>query len=361
MSLILADDDVVDSLADVGVGSRPPLIVLDSLLAYLDRLGLGSGPVRITPLGDGHSNVTLLLEREGRNVVLRRPPRPPVAPSAHDMMREARIVSALGRTDVPVAAVLDACDDPGVIGAPFYLMEPVPGEAITDRVPAGLDTVRDGRALAHELVGALAKIHAADWRAIGLENLAPTDGYLERQLRRFLRLWEANRTRDLPEVESIAAWLADNMPTHSGTSVVHGDFRIGNAMFERGPKLTAVLDWEMATLGDPLADVGYLLAMWSERDDPPWTFDLSPVTRLPGFPGRAEVLDLYVSASGHEVPDLSFYAVLALWKLIVIMEGNAKRAEAGLSDDPFLAEFGEGVVDIARRAYRFGPGGEQLF
>lgn len=199
MSLVLADDDVIDSLADVDAGSRPPLIVLDSLLAYLDGLGLGSGPVRITPLGDGHSNVTLLLEREGRSVVLRRPPRPPVAPSAHDMMREARIVSALGRTDVPVAAVLDACDDLKVIGAPFYLMDPVPGEAMTDRVPAGLDTVRDGRAISHDLVGALAEIHAADWRAIGLGNLAPPSGYLERQLRRFLRLWEVNRTRDLPE------------------------------------------------------------------------------------------------------------------------------------------------------------------
>jgi aminoglycoside phosphotransferase (APT) family kinase protein len=162
-------------------------------------------------------------------------------------------------------------------------------------------------------------------------------------------------------VEEVATWLQERLPAPSETTVVHGDYRLGNVLLTAGPpRLTAVLDWEMATLGDPLADVGYLVAMWSVREDPPWLFDLSPVTRLEGFPDRGALLRRYAAGSGRDVSALSFHVVLALWKSIVIMEGNHRRALEGASDDPFLRQFGDGVVDIARRAHRFGPDGDDV-
>ncbi len=328
--------------------------MLEPLLAFLAGHGIGDGRApEIAPIGEGHSNHTFLLRFADRAVVVRRPPRGPIPPSAHDVLREARVIAAVGEHGVRVPEVLAVGEDPALIGAPFFVMEAVEGEVITTAVPAGLDTPGERRALALELVDALAELHAVPWRAAGLEGFGRPSGYAERQVRRFLGLWELNKTREVPEVERVGAWLRDHLPESPAATIVHGDFRLGNVMYGAAApaRLRAILDWEMSTIGDPLADVGYLCMMWSQAGDPDGgLFELNAVTRAPGFPSREELVARYEERSGRTMREVRWYTALALWKSVVFMEGNYKRAAGGLSDDPFLKGFGEGVVELARRA-----------
>jgi aminoglycoside phosphotransferase (APT) family kinase protein len=357
MTTQAAPDDVVPTHAAGAANPREPLIVLEPLVAFLDDRGLGAGELEVEPVGEGHSNVTYALRRDGAELVLRRPPRGPLPPSAHDVLREARVLQALaGRARVPT--VVAVCDDPAVIGAPFYVMERIEGEVITSALPPAIDALEDRRRIGEELVDALVEVHAVDWRAAGLEGFGKPTGYLERQLRRFLGLWEHNRTREIAAVEAVAQWLRDHLPESGPATVVHGDYRLGNAMFAPGSpaRLTAIFDWEMATIGDPLADVGYMCTMWVDRDDPPGTFELSKVTREEGFLTREEIIGRYEERSGRSMTDIRWYRTLALWKSIVFMEGNYKRAITGATDDPYLKGFGEGVVQLARRAEALARG-----
>jgi aminoglycoside phosphotransferase (APT) family kinase protein len=355
MSHEIAPDDVVRTLDEVTDGAREPLLVLDPLLAFLDDHGLGVGDdaPQIVPVGDGHSNVTYAVRRGDASFVLRRPPRGPLPPSAHDMLREARVLCAVQDTPVRAPRVLAVGEDSSIIGAPFFVMEHVDGEVITDTVPAALDTVHERRRLGEELVDALVELHAVDWEAAGLEGFGKPTGYLERQVRRFLGLWEHNRTREIPAVERVGTWLADNLPTTEQATIVHGDYRLGNVMFQRGAsaRLNAIFDWEMCTIGDPLADVGYLCMMWSQKGDPDTGLAaLNQVTRADGFLTREQIVARYEERSGRSMRDARWYTVLALWKSVVFMEGNYKRAISGATDDPFLKTFGDGVVDLAERA-----------
>ena len=349
----LATDDVVGTHAEAAAQEREALLVIEPLLEFLDERGIGEGDLQIAPIGDGHSNHTFLVTRGDRRFVLRRPPRGPIPPSAHDVLREARVIGAVGPAGVRAPAVLAVGDDPAIIGVPFFVMDAVDGEVITTTVPEPLDTPEQRRALSFELVDALVELHAVDWRAAGLEGFGKPTGYTERQVKRFLGLWQINRTREIPEVERVAEWLTANLPDSPPATIVHGDYRLGNVMFSRDApaRLNAILDWEMSTIGDPLADVGYLNMMWSEAADPSGgLFDLNAVTRAEGFPTRAELVARYEEGSGRTMRDIRWYTALALWKSIVFMEGNYKRATSGLSDDPFLKSFGDGVVDLARRA-----------
>jgi aminoglycoside phosphotransferase (APT) family kinase protein len=351
--IMVAADDVVDGWEQVPAGGRPPLVVRSALREFLDGEGLGSGPLALRPVGDGHSNVTFLVTRGTRNMVLRRPPRPPLPPSAHDVLREARLLRALSGSSVPVPRVLATCDDTDVIGAPFYVMDHVDGSVVTTDMPAAMDDPADRRAAGEVLVDVLADLHATDWRAIGLEGFGRPDGYLERQVRRFAALWERNRTRPLAAVEQVHAWLAERMPISARTGIVHGDYRLGNVILapQRPLRVAAVLDWELSTIGDPLADLGYLLALWVEPGSPSLgDFEQGGLTRRPGFASRADLLARYRARTGADVAQVGWYEVLALWKLAVIMEGNLRRAEAGTSDDAFVAGFGPGVELLARRA-----------
>jgi aminoglycoside phosphotransferase (APT) family kinase protein len=250
--------------------------------------------------------------------------------------------------------VLAVCDDPSTIGSPFYLMERIPGEVIVTSIPDALDSPQERRRIAEELIDALAEIHAVDWQAGGLEGFGKPTGYLERQLRRFTGLWELNKTREIPAVERVGAWLAQNMPRSGPATIVHGDFRLGNTIYDaQAPaRLRAVLDWEMATIGDPLADIGYLCMMWTESSDPTGGMReaLGGVTRREGFPTRDELIASYEQRTGRSMRDLRWYTSLALWKSVVFMEGNYKRAVAGTTDDPYLKTFGEGVLELARQA-----------
>jgi aminoglycoside phosphotransferase (APT) family kinase protein len=349
---VIAPDDIVRAPGAVPDGAREPLLVLEPLIGFLDAHGLGEGEPRIEPLGEGHSNVTYALRRGGADLVIRRPPRGPLPPSAHDVLREARVLRGLeGRAPVP--RVLAVCDDPSVIGAPFYVMERVDGEVVSETVPPVLDTEACRRRMGEELVDALVELHAADWRAAGLAGFGRPEGYLERQLKRFTGLWERNRTRDLPAVERVGRWLEANVPSSPPATIVHGDFRLGNVMYAPSVpvRLVAIFDWEMSTIGDPLADLGYLCTFWVDRDDPPaGIFERQALTRAPGWPTRAELVERYEKRSGRSMGHLRWYEALALWKIIVFMEGNYRRALAGSVDDPYLTSFGEAISGLAERA-----------
>jgi aminoglycoside phosphotransferase (APT) family kinase protein len=248
--------------------------------------------------------------------------------------------------------VLAVCDDTSVIGAPFYVMEKIEGEVLLDSLPEPLDNPEQRGRVADELIEALVELHAVDWKAIGLEGFGKPTGYLDRQLRRWTGLWEHNRTRELPQVEEVGRWLAANLPESPPATIVHGDYRLGNTMLADGApaRLVAIFDWEMATIGDPLADVGYMMIHWIEPTDKVGRFNLQSVTTREGFPTRQEMIARYEQRSGRSMRALNWYVTLALWKAVVFMEGNYKRAVSGATDDPYLKAFGEGVVELAERA-----------
>jgi aminoglycoside phosphotransferase (APT) family kinase protein len=350
----MATADVVDTREQAAAEELPPLIVREPLADYLDEQGLGSGPVEAERIGEGHSNVTFLVRRKDQRFVLRRPPRPPLPPSAHDVLREARVLTAVQDTEVRVPPVLAVCDDESVLGVPFYLMEEVHGTVITDSIPEALDLPEERERIGRELVEALAEVHGADWQACGLEGFGKPTGYLERQLRRFGGLWEHNKTRDLPRVQEVGEWLARNVPDSPPATIVHGDYRLGNVMVGNDvpARIVAIFDWEMATIGDPLADVGYLTVTWVQPDDPEDTMfsRLTAVTRQEGFPSRDDLIALYEERTGRSMSDLRWYQTLALWKSAVFMEGNYKRFAAGTTDDPYLKAFDEGVPRLAETA-----------
>jgi aminoglycoside phosphotransferase (APT) family kinase protein len=322
----------------------------EPLAAYLDSLGLGTGAARIEPIGDGHSNLTFLVEREGARVVLRRPPRGPLPPSAHDVIREARLLIALRPHGTPVPEVLGTCEDEDVIGAPFYVMAWVDGHVLTEEMPAGL--VGEAERLSECLVDGLVDLHAVDATDDELAGFGRPDGYLERQLKRFGGLYETNATRPLPDLEAVADWLAANLPESPASTVVHGDYRLGNVMIAPSPtRLAAILDWEMATIGDPIADLGYMTAMWSEAGDPPNPVsDLSSVTRGAGFPDRAFLAARYAERTGRSLDALPWYQVLAIWKAAIFLEGSFRRFGAGTTSDPYFAGLEAGVPALAALA-----------
>jgi aminoglycoside phosphotransferase (APT) family kinase protein len=352
----MSPPDVVDTPAEAAEQELPPLIVREPLAGYLDARGLGSGPVEASRIGEGHSNITYLIERGGERYVLRRPPRPPLPPTAHDVLREARLLTAVQDAKVSTPRVLDACDDESILGVPFYVMEYLEGIVITTEVPDRLATPAERHRICCELVDSLAEMHAVDWRACGLEGFGKPTGYLDRQLRRFGGLWDVNKTRELPLVQEVGELLATNKPESPAATIVHGDYRLGNTMLahEAPARLIAIFDWEMATIGDPLADIGYLTATWSEPSDAErleTMFDRLTVTHAEGFMSRDELIARYEERTGRSMSDLRWYQALALWKAAVFMEGNYKRSLAGTTDDPYLALFDKGVPQLAEAAH----------
>jgi aminoglycoside phosphotransferase (APT) family kinase protein len=350
VTVAAAPDDIVETHVEGSANAREPLLVLAPLREFLAGAGLDApDDLGAAPVGDGHSNVTYLLST---GVVLRRPPRGPLPPSAHDVLREARLLGALEPTIVRTPRVLAVCADPAVIGAPFYVMEEMHGDVITGSVPEALDTPEQRGRIADELIDALVELHGQDWTQLGLEGFGKPTGYLERQLRRFNGLWEHNQTREIPEFEAVATWLAANIPQSPSATIVHGDYRLGNTMFAFGApaRLNAIFDWEMATIGDPLADVGYMMLQWTQADDQRTKFNLQSVTALPGFPSRQELVGRYEERSGRSMQAMDWYVTLALWKAVAFMEGNYKRAISGATDDPYLKSFGDGVIELAQRA-----------
>ena len=333
-----------------------PLIVEESVEAFLDEHGLGSGPVTATRIGDGGgSNFTFLIERGGERFALRRPPRPPLPPSAHDMVREANLQNAIRAAGFErLPEIVAVCEDESVLGVPFYVMRYLEGHVITRELPPGLEAGGARFALGLDLVDTLVEIHAADVTTPALAAFARPGSYLERQVRRFTQLWEINKTRALPDVERVARTLAARLPEPLPATAVHGDYRLGNMMVahDEPTRIVAVLDWEMGAIGDPRADVGYLLATYTEPDGALSPLGTTPVTGEPGFPSRVQLVERYVARTGRDVEPLEWFEALALWKAAVFCEaiyGRFRRGELG-EEDTRAAVFEHAVPLLAETA-----------
>jgi len=349
--------DIVERAADAAGAERPPLLILDVVRGFLDEHGLGAGRMRASRIGEGGgSNFSFLLEREdGSRFVLRRPPRPPLPPTAHDVVRESHLQLALAPLGIRVPVIRAVCEDASLLGVPFYVTDYIDGHVITAELPPPLDRDETARRrLAEDLVDTLVEIHAADVTAPALAGFARPGNYNERQVRRFSQLWEINRTRELPLVEEVGAWLAEHVPEQLPAAVVHGDYRLGNMIVEssRPDRIAAVLDWEMGTIGDSRADLGYLLATYSEPGGRGNPLGTSPVTASPGFPTRAELAERYAARSGREIEPLAWFEALALWKAAVFCEAIYGRFVRGelTADDARAERFERGVPLLAETA-----------
>jgi aminoglycoside phosphotransferase (APT) family kinase protein len=309
-------------------------------------------PFEFHLIAGGHSNLTYrVVDARGRSIVLRRPPLGHVLATAHDMAREHRIISAVGPTPVPVPPTLGLCTDEGVNGAPFYVMGFVEGVVLDSPVKAEALRPDARRAAGLHLIDVLADLHAVDVDAVGLGDLARREGYVERQLKRWTTQWEKSKTRDLPAIDEVARRLQGDVPVQQGVAIAHGDFRFGNCLVDPAAgRITAVLDWELCTLGDPLADVGYLGVYWSDpgadtgrHNDP---------TSAGGFPRYDELLARYGERTGRDLGRIEYYRAFASWRLAIISEGVYARYLHGVMADEHvdISTFKTGVEQLADAA-----------
>ncbi|WP_026912054.1 phosphotransferase family protein [Patulibacter minatonensis] len=316
----------------------PAAVDRDALERWLVDRGVLKRIEEMRPIGDGHSNITLLVGDGARRVVVRRPPPPPLPPGAHDVLREARVLQALDGTGVPVAKVLGVDDVPVVADVPMYVMEHVAGVVLTDDTPEPYADPATRRHVGERLVDALAALHAVDWRAQGLEGYGKADGYLERQLRRLGKLIDGGVQ---PEgLDELGGRLRATIPESGPSTIVHGDYRIGNLMLrpDEEQPVVAVLDWELGTIGDPLADLGYLVATWAYPGAPEHPLTrLCMVTTEDGYPSPGELAARYAEKTGRDISELSWYGAFALWRLAVLFEYGRRRHESG-DGDPYYAD-----------------------
>jgi aminoglycoside phosphotransferase (APT) family kinase protein len=286
-------------------------------------------------ISGGKSNLTYRVASDAGEVVLRRPPLGHILPTAHDMAREHRVLTALEGTAVPVPRVLHFADGDGPLGAPFYVMERVVGHVCRNALTGGYADTPDRRAaIGGALVDVLADLHTVEPAAVGLEGFGRPAGFMERQLRRWSKQWEASKRDDLPALEALRDELRRTLPAQRAEAIVHGDYRLDNTVLHATApgRIVAVLDWEMSTLGDPFADLGALLAFWSEPADDPVVAAariVPPVTAAEGFPSRAEVVARYAERTGFDVSDVDWYQAFAYFKLAVVCQGIAARAAGG--------------------------------
>jgi len=299
----------------------------ESVTAWLQaRIPGLAPPLEFTLIAGGHSNLTYrFVDQSGAAYVLRRPPLGHVLESAHDMGREHRIISALAESAVPVAPTFGLCEDREVNGAPFYVMGFVAGVVLHDAAAAAKLPETERAALGLHVIDVLASLHNLDPDAVGLGDLGRKEAYLARQLKRWIKQWEASKTHEIPEMEETARLLEARMPEQIGASIVHGDYRLGNMMVGDG-RIRAVLDWELCTLGDPLADVGYLLNAWQEPGEP--GAELTP-TGVGGFPGRAELCARYAALTRRDLAGINYYRAFSHWRLAAIGQGVYKRYLVG--------------------------------
>ncbi len=335
---------------------------LEALARFLDEALPGvEGTVELEQFPSGFSNLTYLIRAGDRELVLRRPPFGSTVRSAHDMGREFRVLSALAEVYPKAPRPLAYCEDPAVLGAPFYLMQRVQGVILRPRLP--LDRYPPPAEMAcigAALVETLAELHAVDYEAAGLADLGHPEGYVGRQVAGWAKRYRRARTEDLAELERVAVWLAEHLPAESAAALIHNDFKYDNLVLDPSDRsrVIAVLDWEMATLGDPLMDLGTTLGYWVDPDDPPEirALELSPTT-VPGNPRRAEVAALYAERTGRDLGDLVFYYAYGLFKIAVIIQQIYYRYQGGHTTDPRFARLNEGVRAcglVADRAIQLG-------
>ncbi|HEV8310310.1 MAG TPA: phosphotransferase family protein [Methylomirabilota bacterium] len=327
----------------------------EALAPYLrGRLAGSEAPLCLRQFPGGHSNLTYLLRFGEQEYVLRRPPLGPVAPTAHDMTREYRVLSALWPVFPPAPRPYLLCADPGVIGAPFYVMERRHGLVVRATIPPeiGADPARRRRA-SEAVVDTLVALHAIDWEAVGLAGLGRPAGFVERQVRGWAERYERAKTREIAAIRDLARWLGERIPPAPAPTLLHNDFKFDNLMLDRTDpgRVVAVLDWEMATVGDPLVDLGLLLCYWGDAADPPARRQsVSQVTAEPGFLSRTEVLARYAARTGRDVSRIAFYEAFALYKVAVVVQQIYVRYHRGQTKDVRFATFEDRVVGLAQAA-----------
>jgi aminoglycoside phosphotransferase (APT) family kinase protein len=323
-----------------------------ALSRWMDRQGLpGEGdPAEVRALSGGSQNELYEVLRGGERMALRRPPSYGVEGRAKVLMREARLLRALAGTDVPHARLRAATDDASVIGAPFYLMDLVDGwSPMRNGWAAPFDTDLAARAgLAIQLVEGAARMARVDWKAVGLEDFGRPDGFLDRQVDRWLSHLSGFRFRELPGLDEAAGWLRSHQPAHFVPGIMHGDYQFANVMFRNGApaELAAIIDWEMATVGDPLLDLGWVLVAWPPEGD---DMTAARYLDLAGMPSREAVLEHYASVSGLDVSAVDYYVILARFKLAIVLEASVARHAKGQADDR-VARFGPIVLELMRKA-----------
>jgi len=316
---------------------------LETLAAYLQRLfpDLKAADLEVSQFPSGHSNLTYLLRLGEHELVLRRPPFGAKIKSAHDMRREYDLLTHLAPVYPKVPRALAYCEDEGVIGAPFYLMERLKGVILRGALPQGLEMpAAQMRRLSENFLDNLVEIHGVDIQAAGLGDLGRPEGYVKRQVDGWAQRYHNARTDDVPEMEQVAVWLAGHMPPESGKALIHNDYKYDNLVLDPDDptQIIGVLDWEMATIGDPLMDLGTSLGYWIDPDDPPEMQALNfGVTTLPGNLNRRELAERYARQSGRDLSNISFYYVYALFKIAVIVQQIYARYKAGHSQDERFA------------------------
>jgi aminoglycoside phosphotransferase (APT) family kinase protein len=310
-------------------------------------------PLSFRKISGGHSNLTYeVSDAAGRRWALRRPPLGKRLGSAHDMGREHKVVSALAATDVPVAPIAGFCEDESVNEAPFYVMDFVEGPILRSQaeVEEHFDESERG-AIGERVADTLVDIHAVDVDAVGLVDLGKREDYVARQLHRWQGQWEKSKTREVPVVDDVHDRLVARIPEQGPATIVHGDYRLDNMILADSGEVAAVVDWELCTLGDPLADVGMLFVYWAQPGDQ-LTALIQPPTLAPGFPSRDVLMQRYAERSGRDLGQLDFYVALARWKLAIILEGVYSRYAAGQygKTDQGIDEFAKSVEDLANAA-----------
>jgi aminoglycoside phosphotransferase (APT) family kinase protein len=343
--------DFRDQTSAVRPGEELDLAKLEPFLR--NHFPVEAGPLVVRQFPSGHSNLTYCVLLGAREFVLRRPPFGSKVKSAHDMGREFRVLSKLHSTYLPAPNVLLYCDDDSILGAPFYIMEPIRGIILRRNLPPGLVfSAETARRLSESFLDNLAFLHSLDYAAIGLADLGKPQGYLDRQVRGWTERYYGAKTHEYPEVEKISAWMAEHIPSTSGATLIHNDYKYDNLVLDPGnlTKIVGVLDWEMCTIGDPLSDLGTALAYWVDAQDPE---DLQKIrwgpTTVPGSMTRAQLLERYALATGRDVSGMDFYLTFARFKIAVIIQQIYYRYHSGLTKDERFASM-PGIVALLLRA-----------
>lgn len=339
-------------MSDTPTNSEP--FDVGALQRYLHDQGICAATITLQRIGDGHSNLTYLVDDGHRRVVVRRPPPPPIPPGGHDVLREAQIQRALAPTPVPVPTILATQEAGTVMDSPFYVMDHLDGVVATTNTPEAIDNADDRRVLAETLVDTLAELHAVDHRAVGLENFGRASSDVARHLRRFARIIDPDGDGLDGDLGDLLELLVADPPAPQKATIVHGDYRLGNVMIsaEAPPGIRAVLDWELATLGDPLRDLGYFLATYAVPAEPLHALtEMSTATLAQGYPSRDALAQRYAQRTGRDISNIAWYQAMALWKLAVLFEYQRRRVAQGIGD-PYYARPGlvRDLLNAARNA-----------
>jgi aminoglycoside phosphotransferase (APT) family kinase protein len=353
--------DAVEIVPEYGEVRDEEQLDWTRLAAYLHGKVAGAeGPLEVKQFRGGSSNLTYLLRFGDCEWVVRRPPFGPLPVGGHDMGREYRILSRLWQAFAPAPRAMLFCEDPAIIGAPFFVMERRHGIVIKNRQPFPPELPRDPaslRRLSEAFIDTAADLHAVDYEAVGLGTLGKPDGFLQRQVVGWMKRWEAAKTREVPLMEKLGAWFLEHMPPPQGPSLIHNDFYLHNIMIDQNDPghVVAVFDWEMSTLGDPLVDVGIALNYWREKSDPeeltaPGLGEIHTI--MPGFMSRDELIRRYGKRTGRDMSNIAFYWAWAHWKNATVVEQIYVRYVRGQTSDPRFANMGGSAPALAMAAAR---------